>query len=531
MKIPLVLFLGLVFSLSCLLGEDRSLEMMEICDNAKDDDGDGLIDLNDDDCECRISEPPSLIANPSFEDQNCCPSGRSQLNCAADWIQASEPTTDYIHACDWLGWDNIPVPLPFPDGQGVMGFRDGRVRQGNGEPNWKEYAGACLLSPLEAGVEYTFEFHVGFVNATTSPPINITFFGTNDCENLPFGVGNSNFGCPSNSSSWINLGARAVSGNGWVKTSITIRPNQDINAIAIGPSCSLINSADNLYYFFDNLILAESLLFPKEIVEEGNACSESFVLSVEEEEGASYQWYRNGVAIVGETASSFLPTLTDGDYTVMQILDGQCNLSRLNSYRVQEDVTAIQETICGNESLLFGNSALTESGMYEDTVKSSSGCDSILLLDLTVLGKTQDTVYAKIFPGDEYLVENFRFTEQGGHDIVLQSEEGCDSLVHLNLDFYKVYIPNTFSPNEDGVNDQFEVFIEEPDLFLNSIKIFNRWGSEVFESNLGLEESQVFWDGRDSNGSAMTGVYAYLIEFKLENNTTKLIAGDITLLR
>jgi len=59
----------------------------EICDNGVDDDQDGLIDLNDEDCACQIIEPISLIPNPSFENQTCCPTNRSQMDCAETWIQ------------------------------------------------------------------------------------------------------------------------------------------------------------------------------------------------------------------------------------------------------------------------------------------------------------------------------------------------------------------------------------------------------------------------------------------------------------
>ena len=522
---------GLIISLNFLIGEHSTLEMMEICDNALDDDGDGQIDLNDSDCECSEVEPLSLIPNPSFEDQTCCPSGRSELNCAADWIQASDPTTDYIHTCGWLGWNNIPAPMPFPDGDAVVGFRDGRNIQGTPEPNWKEYAGACLLAPLKKGVEYTFEFHVGFVDYSISPAINITFFGTSDCDNLPFGAGNSNFGCPTNGENWEQLGAKNVSGNGWVKTSITVKPKQDINAIAIGPSCALITSNVNLYYFFDNLVLAESIFFPKIINEIGDACAEEFELSVEEEEGTTYQWYKNGIAIVGETESIFRPLLTDGDYAVIQYLDGQCNLSRVNKYRVHEEVTSLYEIICDDEMLVFGGEKLGESGIYVDTIQTRDGCDSILLLDLNVLGKTQDSIYAKIFPGDEYMLENFSFADQGGHDVVLQSKEGCDSLIYLDLDLYKVFIPNIFSPNKDGVNDFWEVFIEDRELILNSIKIFNRWGGEVFVNNWGFEETSTFWDGSGKNGEVGSGVYTYMLEFRIGEDDFKIVAGDVTVVR
>ena len=96
--------------------------------------------------------------------------------------------------CDWMGWDEFPPPLPFPDGEGIMGFRDGRVPIANSrQPDWKEYAGSCLLAPLEANNVYRFEFDVGFVSPLASPPINITFFGTTDCANLPFGDGAPGF--------------------------------------------------------------------------------------------------------------------------------------------------------------------------------------------------------------------------------------------------------------------------------------------------------------------------------------------------
>ena len=89
----------------------------EICDNAIDDDGDGFIDLNDDECVCDAALPSSLIPNPSFEDRTCCPTMNARLDCAVGWIQASNPTTDYVHTCGhYLGNTSIPAvaPQPFP---------------------------------------------------------------------------------------------------------------------------------------------------------------------------------------------------------------------------------------------------------------------------------------------------------------------------------------------------------------------------------------------------------------------------------
>ena len=106
------------FGVGTMIVINQGLLMEEICDNALDDDEDGLIDLNDPDCDCPVLEPVSAIPNPSFEDMNCCPQDISQLSCADTWIQASEATTDYLHTCGWMGWEELPPPLPFPDGEG-----------------------------------------------------------------------------------------------------------------------------------------------------------------------------------------------------------------------------------------------------------------------------------------------------------------------------------------------------------------------------------------------------------------------------
>ncbi len=503
--------------------------MVEDCANAIDDDGDGKIDLNDPDCDCMTEEPQSLIPNPSFEEQNCCPFGRSQLNCAKDWIQASQPTTDYIHTCGFLGWEGIPAPLPYPDGDGIVGFRDGRALNGNREPNWKEYAGACLLSPLEKGVSYTFEFYLGFVNQRISPPIDITFFGSSSCDNLPFGQQDQFLGCPTNeyNGGWKYLNSKKVSGQHWQLTSLTITPSEDIHAIAIGPPCALTTSSENLYYFFDNLILAQTQFFRKTIFESQNPCTENFRLEIEPSEQATYQWYRDGIALVGETKPFYEPNLVSGDYSVMEYKEGQCILSKPSFYRVPVEFSTIKKTICEDEVYEFGAAELTSTGIYTDTFKNATFCDSIVRLELEVIGESSDSVQARILKGDAFNIESFTYTEPGAYDLTLISSHGCDSLIHLDLSHYKVFIPNVFSPNDDGINDRFELFIEEVDVHVVYIKIFDRWGNMVYRFSELESEGLFFWDGKINNEQPKIDIYTYVIELNLENKKNRIITGDV----
>jgi len=497
---------------------------IEICDNGIDDDSDGFVDINDPDCVCIVEEPVSLIPNPSFEDLECCPSGRSQLNCASDWIQASEPTTDLIHLCGWLGWDEFPAPQPFPDGEGIMGFRDGRIRNSTGvyEPNWKEYAGACLISPLEEGITYRLEFDLGFIDGESSPPINLSFFGTTNCDNLPFGIGDEDFGCPSNSSQWNKLTDVFIAGgstNTWVNSFFEITPDRNINAIAIGPDCSPNPSGTSTFYFFDNLVLADLESFELQIEQVGHPCSPDFGLSVIESPGVDYQWYKAGVAIPGETTASLSGEYGPGIYRVRVINGGSCRLSEIFVYTIPTFNNNVELSICEGENYQFGPETLSEPGSYIETFKSINNCDSTVSLELQIIGSQTDTDEVSILSGDTYEAGDNRLSEPGEYDLIFESSLGCDSLVLLTLTNFDVFIPNVFSPNFDGINDYFQPFSASGRIAEVEIEVFDRWGGLRFRGDR--------WDGSDLN----SGVYIYVINIEFDYGAVKQFGGSVTLLR
>ncbi len=512
----------LLLSIIWMLSSTIALSQVEICDNGLDDDGDRLIDLNDPDCYCEVIEPVSLIPNPSFEDQDCCPGDRSELNCATDWIQASEPTTDYIHSCNWLGWDDFPPPMPFPDGDGIMGFRDGRVRQGNPEPYWKEYAGACLINPLEQDSTYRFQFDVGFVDLQRSPPIDISFFGTRSCEYLPFGRGNESFGCPSNDPNWEKLAEVRVSGGNrsqWVNTILDITPRQDIYAIAIGPDCEAVSTPVSLYYFFDNLLLSDLAAFDLQIRESQHPCSEDYTLSVPDNLSFSYQWYKDGVALVGEAFGELTQHYGDGDYQVRIFNGDDCRLSAAFEYRQPVIDAPERRNICVGDSYTFGDRTLSEVGTYIDTFKSVDNCDSIVTLELDLIGARYDTLALTLYQGQSFDIADMTLEGEGDYPLTLVSSLGCDSLLLVDLDYAKVFIPNVFSPGALGDNAVFRPYIAEPLVAQVDIQIFDRWGNQVFR---GPE-----WDG----GDLSSGVYMYRMHVTFDVGEPEVFYGDVTLLR
>ncbi len=513
---------------------------VEICDNAIDDDEDGFIDLNDPECECMVIEPTSLIPNPSFEDTHCCPQMQGELSCASGWIQASFPTTDFIHLCGWMGWDNefdqFPPPQPFPDGEGIVGFRDGAITAATGAdpipfdaPNWKEYAGACLLSPMMADSAYRIEFEIGFVDQETSPPLEVTLFGTTDCANLPFG-GNSIeslVGCPTNSPGWVKLGYIDVSGgngNVWVKAAIDVVPEEDIKAVAIGPNCLNNLRETNRYYFLDNLLLDEKESFEFKITSLSHPCSDDFILQVNDISDVLYQWYKNGIALVGETAAQLTQMYGEGNYQV-RIIDGlDCILTGIYPFEIPTLVNNIAQSICEGDVFPFGNEVLTEEGVYFDTLRSTvNNCDSVVILNLQIDNNTVDTINTTIFDGQTFEIEGHSYSDPGDYSITVTSPNGCETEIILQIDHYQVYIPNAFSPNDDGINDTFTILAENGLIQHVDLTIFNRWGGIVFNGDE--------WDGRDNEEFVNSGVYVYLIEITTNDNKSHQLSGSVTVLR
>ena len=507
-------------------------QMVEICNNALDDDGDSLIDLNDPDCDCPIAEPVSLIPNPSFEEQECCPNNRGQLECATTWIQASEATTDYLHKCGWFGWDGLPVPLPLPDGEACIGFRNGRYGM-EPNPNWKEYTGACLSTPLRKDNTYRFEFYIGFTSYPHSPPLNVVFYGSTDCQNLPFGVGDQAFGCPTNGPGWKELGRVWVSGTQtWIKTSITVTPKEDYHAIAIGPDCIEVEADSSLYYFFDDLVLADQKEFEYVISAGENPCAETFQLYLPERDSIQYQWYKNGIALPGETRSTLTPIAGEGQYSATLKSASFCKITKPYTYKKPVSYTRLSKILCHGEQLSYRDAILQSSGTYFDTLKTSSNCDSIIELNLEQLPFLSDSFQLKIFQGEELRIGNANIKMPGQYQALLSSTYGCDSMVTLDVDFYQVYIPTAFSPNGDGINDLFTIFGTDEINQINVFKIYDRWGGTLWQSeDYQANTPMTGWDGKVEYQLAPAGTYLYLIDLTMEDNTNHLLRGTFTLVR
>jgi len=96
-------------------------------------------------------------------------------------------------------------------------------------------------------------------------------------------------------------------------------------------------------------------------------------------------------------------------------------------------VENINAAICKGEAYLFSGSLLTDSGQYQDSLTTIAGCDSIVILNLTVNPVSTQTINAAICEGDTYYFSRSFLTESGQYSDSLKNVSGCDSIIILDL--------------------------------------------------------------------------------------------------
>ncbi len=337
----------------------------ENCNNAVDDDGDGLIDLNDTDCNCSNTSLTSLFPNPSFETFSYCPSGNSELNVAVPWEQATYATTDFFHTC----YPNLTYPITafglqdFPNGNGAVG--------GFYIDTWREYLGLQLATPLLAGTNYQLTFHIAGMlsdssgqanppfNMNNYEPVNITIFGNPNLTTFPIPTELSPNTVDPN---WVDIGnVKYVPISEWNEITILFTPTVNINSLMIGAPVVLPNSyhiapgiTQHAFFLYDNLILNKSSDFKVNITSTGSLCSNNLVLqsnlTTTFNSTVTYQWYKNNAAIIGATNPTYavpFNTANIGSYCVKITEGTQCYISNrleINNTTVSPSVAVVQPT-------------------------------------------------------------------------------------------------------------------------------------------------------------------------------------------
>jgi gliding motility-associated-like protein len=114
--------------------------------------------------------------------------------------------------------------------------------------------------------------------------------------------------------------------------------------------------------------------------------------------------------------------------------------------------------------------------------------------------------------------------------LTVTSANGCISstsnCVVVDPEF-TFYIPNAFSPNGDGINDEF--FGKGEYIIDYEMSIFDRWGNLIFFA----DDINKHWDGKANHGAQMAqqDVYVYVVKIKDHKNVKHKYVGTVTIVK
>jgi gliding motility-associated-like protein len=114
---------------------------------------------------------------------------------------------------------------------------------------------------------------------------------------------------------------------------------------------------------------------------------------------------------------------------------------------------------------------------------------------------------------------------------VTASENGCEGFpaeVSITFEDCQIIIPTAFTPDNDQVNDFWELGNIDDIYPKNVVSVYNRWGNKVYESDQGAYDQRP-WKG-DYNGNFLpVGSYYYVLEFN--DNVTGDKTGIVSIVR
>lgn len=205
----------------------------------------------------------------------------------------------------------------------------------------------------------------------------------------------------------------------------------------------------------------------------------------------------------------YFPGLGGGTYTVLVTDDMGC--TNTGTFIIAPSVNLSIETIEITDA---------ECGSASGTVKLSFNPPDNVTSSIPGIGNVTNGIFSNL-PSGTYAIHNV-------------NENGCVADTSVTVDQLKcgIYIPNTFSPNGDGFNDQFIITAAgDAEIMVTKFLIFDRWGNNVFEAyNFPIHETSKFWDGTFRRIAVNPAVFAYFIEIT-ENNVTTTFKGNVTLVR
>jgi gliding motility-associated-like protein len=121
------------------------------------------------------------------------------------------------------------------------------------------------------------------------------------------------------------------------------------------------------------------------------------------------------------------------------------------------------------------------------------------------------------------------------YTVVVTNLNGCSAqaAVQVLVEKPELFIPNVFSPNFDGINDEFLIFSATGALQeIRQMRVFTRWGEKLFDAqSIQPNDIHAGWNGTFRGKIVDVGVYAWMAEVVWADGSAEWLKGDVTVVR
>ncbi len=228
--------------------------------------------------------------------------------------------------------------------------------------------------------------------------------------------------------------------------------------------------------------------------------------------GGTYLWIYNGISVNSPTLS-ISPSV------------GTTKIRLIHSSSIG-CTTTDSATVTVNPSIKFLSLASDPSN---DTV--SFGAAIKLSIDSIAPASLTGLTYAWMENSDNLagtgaVITVFPQQTTNVYKLTVTTAAGCSKSATITLLTVPIKIPNAFTPDGDNSNDKFNVLFLGGEV-IKTFKIFDRWGKVVYNN----EKPNEGWDGTFNGEPMPPDVYAYLIEYQAGTGATKVLSGQVSLIR
>jgi len=276
---------------------------------------------------------------------------------------------------------------------------------------------------------------------------------------------------------------------------------------------------------YENQQITESGTYPFEYMTMDNCDSLVLVKAFFQDTFEYYEEYAlcPGDTLIAQGQNFHKSGTFEVNYPTVNGCDSIYNISIVNLEVTSSDVAL---ELCPEDKVLELNGASYESpGEYVQNLTNVAGCDSTLNIQITEVQRPIRYSEAFLCIGATLEFGDLIIAEPGSYDALVKHEEGCDSLVYIEVTSSDVYIPNVIY-TKDPSNNEFRPYtncVIEGYL----LRIYDRWGELVFIS----ENPDVAWKGQKDDKELEQGVYTYMMYLGLNTPGEKIRAGSVTLLK